>query len=114
MVTAEAGMLPAMAHPEPDERTAALAAARLLLGLLKDHEVDMAASIEATVFPHGAPVPLTFAAVLKAHATTLSETTHALVETDIELSRMKESIHADPRRTSLVSQPVAERVAQSE
>lgn len=94
--------------------SAILDEADTLISLMRDHEVELASTIEPLLFPEGAPGNLTIAEMMRAQARLLARSAHAMAEADIAYNSAMQKYHPPPpQQTSLISQEVANKLALS-
>lgn len=91
-----------------------LTEADTLIRLMRDHEVELASTIEPLLFPDGAPENFTIAEMMRAQAKLLARSAQAMAEADIAYNAaLQKYRRPSPQQTSLISQEVAHKLALS-
>lgn len=91
-----------------------LVEADMLIGLMRDHEVELASIMEPLLFPEGMPERFTVAEMMRAQARLLARSAQAMAEADIAYNAALQKYRpAHPQQTSLISKDVAHKLALS-
>ena len=86
--------------------------ARELLVEVEQREEALAGRLDGELFPKGPPVPMTVEALIIASMERLERSAERMVRADIAHSRVLDKSRPNPGRASLISQEVAEKLAE--
>jgi hypothetical protein len=98
----------------PSAIAAILEKAEALLARVDDSAEATATLAERALFPRGVPVPLTVYALRTAQIESLITGADALAHLDLHAGSLQAQLHPERPRASLLSQPIAERLAKAE